>query len=364
LKSSDPTIIIAEAGVNHNGSLERALEMVDVAASAGADFIKFQSFRATRLVTKNAEKAQYQIANTSSDETQFEMLKALELNKDEHLKLLERCSQKNIKFLSTAFDHIGLKFLSDELKLPTIKISSGDLTNPLILLQASWSAKQIILSTGMANLAEIRDALSIMAYGYYSHDYPKTKDECAVAWNNKMARQKVLDQVSLLHCTTEYPTPFEEVNLNVMNELRENFGISVGYSDHTVGTLVPVAAVAQGAKIIEKHFTLDKRLPGPDHKASLEPEELKDMVEKIRITEKLGGSKIKKPVASEIKNIPIARKSIVAAKKIKAGDNFSLDNLTVKRPGDGICPFEIWDLIGQQSEKNYNEDEKIAVVSK
>ena len=234
--------------------------MVDVAASAGADFIKFQSFRATRLVTKNAEKAQYQIANTSSDETQFEMLKALELNKDEHLKLLERCSQKKIKFLSTAFDHIGLKFLSDELKLPTIKISSGDLTNPLILLQASWSAKKIILSTGMANLAEIRDALSIMAYGYYSHDYPKTKDECAVAWNNKMARQKVLDQVSLLHCTTEYPTPFEEVNLNVMNELRENFGISVGYSDHTVGTLVPVAAVAQGAKIIEKHFTLDKRL--------------------------------------------------------------------------------------------------------
>jgi len=329
------TLIIAEAGVNHNGSVELAKKFIDVAVKADADYVKFQTFKAETLVTQTADKSEYQKGLTSEDETQFEMIKKLELDRKAHDDLIDYCKTKDIQFLSTAFDHGSIDLLA-ELDIPLFKIPSGEITNLPYLRHIGRMGKPIIMSTGMSTLEEVRDALSILL------DTGAEKDK-----------------ITILHCNTEYPTPMEDVNLKAMLTMGNELGINVGYSDHTLGIEVPIAAVALGATVIEKHFTLDRNLPGPDHAASLEPQELKEMVSTIRNIEKAMGDGIKKPSSSEIKNIPIARKSIVAKKTIKKGELFSKGNLTIKRPGTGISPMEWDNLMGKRSDKNYSEDELI-----
>jgi N-acetylneuraminate synthase len=353
------TEIIAEAGVNHNGSLDRALDMVDVAAEAGADTIKFQTFRAGRLVTRAAPKARYQRQTTDGDDSQFEMLRRLELDDDMHRALLARCRDRGIKFLSTPFDPRSLRYLAEDLGLPVLKISSGDLTNPLVLLEAGRSGRQVILSTGMATLAEIEAALAVLAFGYAAGEEPPSTAAFEAAWGKPEGRAAVTRNVVVLHCTTEYPAPFEEVNLRAMATIAAAFGLRVGYSDHTKGIAVPIAAVALGAVVIEKHFTLDRNLPGPDHAASIEPHELKRMVRSIREVERALGSKEKAPAASETQNIAVARKSLTAAAEIASSEPFTAENLTVKRPGTGVSPMRYWDLLGRASDRAYKTDETI-----
>ncbi|WP_061215970.1 N-acetylneuraminate synthase [Leptospira santarosai] len=330
------TLIIAEAGVNHNGDLELARKLIDVAANAGADIVKFQTFEAERLVTKSAKKADYQNSATgNAAESQYEMLKKLELSKENHEKLIQHCKQTGIEFLSTAFDLQSLAFL-EQLNLSRYKIPSGEITNLPYLQKIGSSGKPIILSTGMSTLGEIESALLVL--------------ETTGAKRN---------EITVLHCNTEYPTPYSDVNLSAMKSIADAFKIKVGYSDHTSGIEVSVAAVALGASVIEKHFTLDRSLPGPDHKASLEPNELKTMVRSIRNVELSLGDGIKKPSNSELKNISIARKSIVAASSIKAGEIFTRENLTTKRPGDGISPMRFDEVIGLKAKRDFFEDELI-----
>jgi N,N'-diacetyllegionaminate synthase len=327
--------IIAEAGVNHNGCIKTAKKLIDVAVESGVDAVKFQTFKAENLVSKNAQKADYQKQTTDGDESQFEMIKKLELDVDTHKELIDYCASKKILFLSTPFDHDSIDLLHT-LKLEIFKIPSGEMTNLPYLRHIGSLNKQVILSTGMADLGEIEDALDIL-----------------------IAAGTVKDKITVLHANTEYPTPMEDVNLKAMQTIGTAFNIDVGYSDHTLGIEVDIAAVAMGAKVIEKHFTLDRAMEGPDHKASLEPDELKVMVQGIRNIEKALGSGIKKPSKSEGKNIAIARKSIIAKQDIKQGDEFSEENLTIKRPGNGINPMR-WDEIqGQIAQKNYKADELI-----
>lgn len=321
--------IIAEVGVNHNGSIELAKKLIDIAFDAGCDAVKFQTFKGENLVSKNAQKADYQKQTTDVNESQLEMLKKLELSPDEFQELKKYCDKKKIMFLSTAFDIESAEFLNP--LIPIFKIPSGEVTNLPLLRKINSFKKPVILSTGMMTLEEIKASLN------------ELKD-C---------------KVSLLHCTTEYPCPFEDVNLKAMQTMEKEFGLEVGYSDHTQGIEIPVAAVAMGAKIIEKHFTVDKNLKGPDHLASLEPQELRDMVKSIRNTEKALGSSNKQPSESEIKNIVVARKSIVAKCDIKRGETFTEQNLTTKRPATGISPM-MWDkIIGTTANKDYNEDDLI-----
>jgi len=329
--------IIAEAGVNHNGNIEIAKNMVDVAKKAGADAVKFQTFIAENLASKYAIKAEYQTITTNSNESQLQMLKKLELKINEYKELAEYCDKKKILFLSTPFDMDSITFL-ENLEMKIFKIPSGEITNLPYLEKIGLLNKRIILSTGMADLGEIEDALDVLTEA-------GTKKE----------------NITVLHCNTEYPTPYEDVNLNAMITIKEAFKINVGYSDHTLGIEVPIAAVALGATVIEKHFTLDKNMPGPDNKASLTPDELYKMIKAIRNIEKALGQGIKKASHSEMKNKPIARKSIVARKKIKKGDFFTLANMTVKRPGTGINPME-WDkILGMVAKKDFNEDELIEI---
>jgi N,N'-diacetyllegionaminate synthase len=329
------TLIIAEAGVNHNGDIKLAKQLIDVAADAGADYVKFQTFSADRMVTKSADKAEYQKQSSDSSESQFEMLKRLELSVEMHLELIEHCERRSIKFLSTGFDKQSVDLLIG-LGLDLIKIPSGEITNLPFLRYIGSLGLPVILSSGMSTMKEIEDALSI---------FEQTGLRRA--------------QITVLHCTTEYPTPMNEVNLRAMNSIRNTLGVAVGYSDHTVGIEVSIAAVALGASVIEKHFTLDRTLPGPDHKASLEPNELIAMVKAIRNVEVALGSDVKEPTIGEIKNMRIARKSILASRKIEAGEILSALNLVVKRPGDGISPMH-WDhLIGQIACREYLPDEKI-----
>ncbi|MCX7986412.1 MAG: N-acetylneuraminate synthase [Bacteroidales bacterium] len=329
------TIIIAEAGVNHNGSFELAKKMVDVASEAGVDFIKFQTFTGEKVISRFAPKAEYQINQTGSEESQLEMVKKLELSEEQHEELLKYCQQKNIKFLSTPFDLDSIDLL-DRLGLDTLKIPSGEINNLPFLRKIGGLNKKIIMSTGMASLGEVETAIEVLV---------------------KAGTQRA--NISLLHCTTEYPAPIEDVNLKAIPTMREAFQLPVGYSDHTLGIEVSIAAVAMGACIIEKHFTLDKNMEGPDHKASLEPEELKQLVKAIRNTEKALGHGRKEPSPSELKNIPIARKSIVAKRDIVRGERFSDENITVKRPGNGISPM-MWDfVIGKIATKDFREDELI-----
>ena len=327
--------IIAEAGVNHNGSTELAFKLVDAAVNAGADAVKFQTFKPENLVSKNSQKAEYQKKTTDSSESQLEMLKKLELNLDAYKKLSDYCKEKDIIFLSTPFDHSSIDLLY-ELGIKIFKIPSGEITNLPYLRHIGSLKKKIILSTGMSTLKEIGDALSVLV--------------------NSGTRK---ENISVLHANTMYPTPMEDVNLNVMKTIREEFDVAVGYSDHTLGIEVDIAAVAMGATIIEKHFTLDKAMKGPDHKASLEPKELRDMVRAIRNIEKALGNNQKKASPSEQVNKNIVRKSITAKCIIKKGERLTEDNLIVKRPGIGISPMK-WDkVIGTLAMTDYKADELI-----
>ena len=332
------TLIIAEAGVNHNGSQKLARELIQVAAEAGADLIKFQTFAADRLVTGSAKKADYQLVTTEAQESQHEMIRRLELSREVHEELIEYCQQCGIGFFSTGFDIQSVSLLA-ELGLDRFKIPSGEITNLPYLQHLGGYGKPIILSTGMAKLGEIEAALEVLEA-------------------SGTAREKV----TVLHCNTEYPTPMEDVNLRAMSAIRDALGVEVGYSDHTLGIEVPVAAVALGATVIEKHFTLDRSLPGPDHRASLEPAELKAMVQAIRNIElALSGDGLKRPSPSETKNIPIARKSLVANCAIRAGEIFTTQNLTTKRPGSGISPMRWDEFIGRIATRDYQADELIEV---
>jgi N,N'-diacetyllegionaminate synthase len=329
------TFIIAEAGVNHNGSIDIARQLIDVASESGADAVKFQTFKAENLVSINAKKAQYQEKNTDLKETQFEMIKKLELNTEAYESLISHCQSKNIMFLSSPFDIDSIKLL-DNLGMEIFKIPSGEITNLPYLRYLGKLNKQIILSTGMSNIDEIKDAIEILL----EEGTPKEK-------------------ITLLHANTMYPTPMEDVNLNAMLTIGRTFDITYGYSDHTLGIEVDIAAVAMGAKCIEKHFTLDKSMKGPDHEASLEPDELKSMIKAIRNIELALGSYEKKPSNSEKANINIARKSIVAKTQISKGDVLNEENLAIKRPGHGISPMKWEEVLGMKATKNYIEDELI-----
>ena len=351
--------IIAEAGVNHNGSLIMAKELIDVAAQAGVDAIKFQTFKADLLVSKEAVKADYQKRNTNNDESQYEMLKKLELDKDAHSILMKHCDERGIQFLSTPFDSSSLDILANQLDLPYIKIPSGEITNAPFVLEIARTSKPVILSTGMSTLAEVETALGVLAFGYLYNGNKPSIQAFEQAYITDAGQEILKQRVTLLHCTTEYPAPFEEVNLKAMDTLRNAFGLRVGYSDHTDGIAVSIAAVARGAVIIEKHFTLDKDLPGPDHKASLEPTELALLVKSIRQVEKSLGRGVKIPAEAEYGNRLVARKSLIAATDIYQGESLNESNLAIKRPGDGVSPLFYWNLLGKKTTKDYKKDERI-----
>lgn len=336
---SQHVIIIAEAGVNHNGIIEKAFRLVDAASEAGADYIKFQTFKAEKMVSGSAKKADYQIHNKkNSAETQLQMLKKLELSLEQHEQLIAYCQEKHIHFFSTAFDLDSLEYLH-KIGLQMVKIPSGEINNLPYLRKAASLFRKVILSTGMSTVAEIKDAVVVFTNAGISKE-----------------------NITILHCNTEYPTSMEDVNLRAMLHIQDVFGTKVGYSDHTLGIEVPIAAVALGASVIEKHFTLDKHMEGPDHKASLESHELKAMVSAIRNIEKaLSGSGVKEISPSEQKNIAIARKSIVAIKKIHKGEIFTEENIGVKRPGTGISPMKWDEVIGKMSQRDFEEDELITI---
>lgn len=329
------TLIIAEAGVNHNGNPEMARQLVEVAAQSGADFVKFQTFKADGLVTRQAAKADYQRQFTREDESQYDMIRRLELTPEMHVALIEYCRHRRIRFLSTGFDIKSLDLLAG-LGIPLFKIPSGEVTNLPYLQHIGRMGKPLILSTGMADMAEIGAALNVLEQAGTSRR-----------------------QITVLHCNTEYPTPMGDVNLRAMLSIRDAYGVQVGYSDHTAGIEVSIAAVALGATVIEKHFTLDRNLPGPDHQASLEPDELKAMVAAIRNIELALGDGVKRTSPSEAKNIPIVRKSLVAARHIRAGEPLTLDNLAVKRPGTGVSPMRLNEVLGWVARRDFEADELI-----
>ncbi len=331
--NNEKVYIIAEAGVNHNGSIQIAKEMVDAAVHAGVDAIKFQTFNPEKLVCKNAKKAKYQAENTESDEPQIDMLKALQLSQEDFIELKKYCDENNIDFISTPFDVESLIFLY-QIGIKTIKIPSGEITNYPLLVAAGKTMLPIILSTGMSIIDEVNDAIKVLKHN-------GTKD------------------IIVLQCNTEYPTPYEDANVNSMIYMKDTLKCNVGYSDHTIGNDVAIAAVAVGAKVIEKHFTLDRTMKGPDHKASIEPDELRQLVNSIRNVEKAMGHYDKVVSPSEKKNIDIVRKSIVASEKIKKGDIFTEKNITTKRPGSGISPMKWNDVIGHIAKKDYEKDEMI-----
>ncbi|MBI90284.1 MAG: N-acetylneuraminate synthase [Candidatus Marinimicrobia bacterium] len=331
-----PCFIIAEAGVNHNGRLDLALELIDAAAMSGSDAVKFQTFKAERVNSIHVQKPEYQLKSTDKEESFLEMARKLELDHSAHLRLIDYCKTKGILFLSAAHDYESIEYLH-EFGMNIFKIPSGDLTNLPFLRKVGKLAERVILSTGMSNMKEVRNAVDIIM-------------ESGIA----------LENITVLQCNTEYPTPVEDVNLLAMDTIRKELGVSVGYSDHTQGIVIPIAAVAMGATVIEKHFTLDRCMKGPDHSASLEPAELKQMVASIRKIEAAMGDGVKKPSNSELKNINIVRKSIVAKHAISKGELFSKKNLTIKRPGTGVSPLK-WDsIIGTRADKDYNEDDLIS----
>ena len=332
-------LIIAEAGVNHNGDLDNAFKLIDAAVDAGVDYVKFQTFRSENLVSKSAKKADYQIQNTgNSTDSQYEMLKKLELSHENHELLINYCKQKNIQFFSTAFDLDSLQYLK-EIGLDLVKIPSGEITNLPYLRKAAQLFNKVILSTGMCTMEDIEATINVF-----------------------LAENISKDNITILHCNTEYPTPMNDVNLKAMLSIQQEFGTEIGYSDHTLGIEVPVAAVALGASVIEKHFTLDNTMEGPDHAASLEPLQLKEMVKAIRnIEQAISGDGLKKPSASEMKNIEIARKSIVASTTISKGEIFTGENVTIKRPGTGISPMKWDEVIGKVASKDFSTDDLIEI---
>ena len=343
---TESCLIIAEAGVNHNGSLDMAMQLVDAAVAAGADMVKFQTFRATELASQIAPKASYQKRTSDAAESQLDMLRRLELSHDAHRTIIDHCAKRGIAFLSTPFDLPSLAFLTQDLGLDLIKFGSGELTNAPLLLAGARSGVKIILSTGMGTLAEVEEALGVLAYGMTDGTDPRRAKFAAVlqdaaAWD--LLRQRV----TLLHCTTEYPAPVHETNLRVLETLRRAFTLEVGYSDHTPGNAVSFAAVALGAKVIEKHFTLNRNLPGPDHAASLEPAELTALVMGIRAIGRAMGTGIKQPGKAELANRLVARKSLIAARDLPAGHVLTEADMRAKRPGGGISAMEFWDALGQ-----------------
>ncbi|MDE2495186.1 MAG: N-acetylneuraminate synthase [Alphaproteobacteria bacterium] len=355
------TYVIAEAGVNHNGSAELAMRLIDVAAEAGASAVKFQTFQASELASRSAKKAEYQLCTTDGAQSQLDMLRALELSEDLHEALVAHAAARGIRFLSTPFDLHSLRLLSQRFGLDTIKIPSGEITNAPFLIEIARVAKHVILSTGMSTISEIEGALGALAYGWTVPNGERPCQEAFVrAFSSNDGQKALRERVTLLHCTTEYPAPFGEVNLRAMDTLARAFGLRVGYSDHTPGIHVAIAAVACGAVLVEKHFTLDRDLPGPDHKASLEPEELRAMVSAIRDVESALGDGIKRPSPAEWKNRNIARKSLVALKAIGKGEVFSPENIGCKRPGLGLSPVLYWDILGTISTRAYGPDEVIS----
>ena len=354
------TLIIAEAGVNHNGSEDLALQLIEAAFDAGADVVKFQTFKTSELVTKDAKKAEYQLRNSKIDESQFSMLSRLELSKETHHKLAQRSEELGIDFLSTAFDSASLKFLMSEFKLRRLKIPSGDITNAPLILEHALTGCDLILSTGMATLAEIERALGVIAFGFIGADniFP-SPEAFESAFFSERGKDLIKEKVTLLHCTTEYPAPLEDINLSAIDTLKMAFKTQIGYSDHSEGIIVPVAAVARGAVVIEKHFTLDKTMDGPDHKASLDPVELKLMVQAIRDVELIIGDGIKGPRPSELKNKVSARKCIIAARDIREGQTICPEDLAIKRPGIGMSPYSYWGLQEKRASKSYNAGDAI-----
>ncbi len=351
---SKRTFIIAEAGVNHNGSLQRALDLVDAAAAAGADAVKFQTFSAARLATRSAAKAAYQ-AQRTGEGGQYEMLKALELAPADFAALAERGAAQNIEFMSTPFDEESLALLVG-LGVRRIKIGSGDATNAPLLLAAARTGLPVVLSTGMCTLVEVRQALGVLAFGYLGLERPG-RAAFREALGREDGQEALRAKVTLLHCTTSYPTPPEAVNLLAMDTLAGTFGLATGYSDHTQGITVAVAAAARGAVMVEKHFTLDRALPGPDHAASLEPGELADLVAAVRLVDAALGEPGKAPARAELGNLAVARKSLVAARSVARGEALTVRNMAIKRPGSGLSPFLFWELQGRPASRGYAPDE-------
>ena len=348
--------IIAEAGVNHNGSFDLAMQLVDAAADAGADAVKFQTFKAHKLASRHVDKANYQKSTTSEDESQFDMLLKLELPEIWHADLQAHAKQRGIEFLSTAFDETSLQFL-ESLNLPFYKVPSGELTNAPLLWQFAKIGKPLIMSTGMATQSEVEEALAVVTHALNSTSEPANMDEVWQCWSNRGARAKLHGHVTLLHCTSQYPTPWSEVNLRAMNTMADTYGLDVGYSDHTKGTVISIAAVARGATVIEKHFTLDRTLPGPDHQASLEVDELKQMITDIRALELALGDRVKAPQASEWDTRRVARQSIIAARHIPVGKCIERRDITTARTGGGLSPNAFWSLIGTINRKAHAEGE-------
>lgn len=354
------TFIIAEAGVNHNGQLDIAQELIQAAADAGADAVKFQTFSADKLVLKGADKAEYQTRNTGSDRSQYEMLKALELAVEEQLELRACCDAAGIEFMSSPFDPESLEFLVNEIGVTRLKIPSGEVVNGLLLLPAIRSGRPLILSTGMCTLDDVLESLSILAWGHsHASGVPPSRDALAALRAQPDWSHILKGRVSLLQCVTMYPAPASATNLRAIGTLADLTGLPVGLSDHSEGWHIPVAAVAVGARLIEKHFTLSRRLPGPDHLASLEPDELALMVRQIRDVESALGNGKKIPTSEEIKNREPARGSVVAARAIALEHVLEVDDLSVKRPGNGVSPFALWDIYGQRAHRAYQQDDPI-----
>lgn len=350
---------IAEAGVNHNGDKDMAYRLIDAAIAAGADAVKFQTFSAEGLASETAPKAAYQNETTDAAESQRDMLKRIELPHDWHFELRDYCLTKSIDFLSTPFESKSLHFLTDKLGLKTIKVPSGEITNGPFLLEIAESGCDIILSSGMSALAEIKDALGVIAYGLTGSKGDPSKQAFEAAFTSANGQAALHKKVSVLQCTSAYPTPLSDANVTAMVTIREAFGLRVGFSDHTEGQVASFAAAALGAEIIEKHFTLDRNLPGPDHKASLQPDELATLIRTIRDIEKSLGDGIKKPQPSEIETRAVVRKSLVALQEIQDGEILSADNIGAKRPGDGISPMQFWDVIGMPTSRHVSKDEKL-----
>jgi N-acetylneuraminate synthase len=355
-RPEDATFVIAEVGVNHNGSADLAHALIDKAFDAGADAVKFQTFVADRLVTATAPLAPYQVERLEKDQTQHQMIRQLELDAATHRELAAHCRHLGFEFMSTPFDIESLWFLAEDIGVQRLKIGSGDATNAPLLLAAAHSGLPIIVSTGMCDLSEVEAALNVLAFGMVA---PKeaipTSSALREAYLSDEGQASMERRVTLLHCTSEYPAPLEDVNLRAIQLMREAFDLPVGYSDHTLGTTVPVAAVALGAVVVEKHFTMDRTMDGPDHVASLEPEEFVAMVKAIRQTEVALGEPIKERTSSEVANAEVARRSLVAEVPIRAGERFTESNIAAKRPGTGISPMRFWEILGSAAKRDYEE---------
>lgn len=357
---SNKIIIIAEAGVNHNGSVKNAELLIDVAAEMGADAVKFQTFNTDDVLIKGVPKVKYQIMNTNNNESQYDMIKALELSQAEFSYLNAHCLKRKVTFLSTPFDLNSLNFLVNQLEMSQIKIASNEITNGPLLLAAAMTGKPILLSTGMSNLTDIEKALSVIAFGYLHPMRAVSGLAFQDAYQSEQGKACLKEKVTLLHCTSEYPATHASLNLRAIQTLSTIFGLRVGYSDHSLGIEVPLVAIGLGARVIEKHFTLSKTMQGPDHVASLDPTELGKMVKVIRQMEDALGDGIKQPTPCEMETLKLMRRSLVSNANIQIGDVFNCDNMVAKQPGTGICPMNYWDYLGRKATCSYEKDEMIS----